>query len=96
MSTPPVAGTVLLKACHKADRVVVYAFGHAAEVWWKGIASKLTRLDNVQVWRVPFEAVGLLAGLAERTMQLQATVQEAALTLGNAQRSVHLESVPWR
>ena len=86
----------ILKACNKADRVAVYAFGHAAEVWWKSIANKLTRPQNLEVWRIPFEAVTPLAGLAERSMQLQATVQEGGLTLGNAQSSVHLECVRWR
>jgi len=31
----------LAKACQKADVVRVYAFHHAAEVWWKGIEGKL-------------------------------------------------------
>jgi uncharacterized protein YaeQ len=85
----------ILKACNKGDRVAVYAFGHAAEVWWKSIANKLTRPQNLEVWRIPFDAVAPLAALAERSMQLQATVQEGALTLGNAQGSVHLECVRW-
>ena len=27
----------IAKACQKADQVMVYAFHHAAEVWWRGI-----------------------------------------------------------
>jgi len=34
--------------------------------------------------------------LAERSMQLQATVQEGALTLSNSKDSVHLEVVRWK
>ena len=86
----------ILKACGKADQAVVYAFGHAAEVWWKGIETKLTRPNNLSVWRLKHEAVAPLAALAERTMQLQATVQEGALTLSNSRDSVHLECVRWR
>lgn len=85
----------LSKACSKADAVVVYAFNHAAEVWWKGIANKLTRLDKLQVWRIPSEAAQELAQLAERSMQLQATVQEGALTLSSNLGSVHLEPLRW-
>ena len=86
----------LNKACQKSDAVMVYCFNHAAEVWWRGIESKLTRLDKLQVWRVPTEASQALAKLAERSMQVQATVQEGALTLSNAKDSVHLEVLRWK
>ena len=55
--------------------MLVYCFHHAAEVWWKGIENKLTRQDKLQVWRIPSAASQELAALAERSMQLQATVQ---------------------
>jgi uncharacterized protein YaeQ len=86
----------LNKACQKSDAVMVYCFNHAAEVWWRGIESKLTRLDKLQVWRVPTEASQALAKLAERSMQVQATVQEGALTLSNDKDSVHLEVLRWK
>ena len=86
----------LAKACGKADRVRVYAFSQAAEVWWKGIEGKLSRLANLQVFRIPADASQQMALLAERSMQLQATVQESVLSLGNSQRSVDLEPVRWK
>jgi len=86
----------LVKACNKADAVVVYAFHHAAEVWWRGIESKLTRLDKLEVWRVPTEAAQALAGLAERSMQLQATIQEGALMLSNGQQTIEVEPLRWK
>jgi uncharacterized protein YaeQ len=86
----------ILKACGKADQVVVYAFSSAADVWWKGIQTKLTRPPNLAVWRLPTEAAPQLAALAERSMQLQATVLEGALTLGNGRETVSLECQCWR
>ena len=86
----------LTKACSKADAVVVYPFHHAAEVWWKGIETKLSRLEKLQVWRIPSEAAQELARLAQRSMQLQATVQEGAITLSSTQGSVHIEPVRWK
>lgn len=85
----------LVKACQKADAVRVYAYSHAAEVWWKGIAGKLARLPKLQVWRVPSEAAQQLARMAERNMQLQATVQDGALTLSGDTGSVHVEPLRW-
>ncbi len=86
----------LAKAASKGDAVLVYAFHHAAEVWWKGIENKLTRQDRLQVWRLPSESAQQLVQLAERSMQLQATVQEGALTLGSERGSVHVEPLRWK
>ncbi len=76
--------------------MLLYCFNHAAEVWWKGIETKLTRLDKLQVWRVPTESSQELAKLAERSMQLQATVQEGEVTFSSDKGSVHIELTRWK
>ena len=86
----------LSKACSQADAVRVYAFAHAAEVWWKGIEGKLSRLDKLQVWRLPTESAQALEGLAERSMQLQATIHDGMLTLSSDRGSVSLEALRWK
>ena len=86
----------VLKACQQSDAVVVYAFSHAAEVWWRGIESKLARLDKLTVWRIPADASRQLAALAERGMQLQATVQEGQLWMASAKGSVMVEPQCWK
>jgi uncharacterized protein YaeQ len=86
----------LAKACGRADSVLVYAFGAAAEVWWRGIGSRLARLDRLQVWRIPADAAQALAGLAERSMQLHATLHDGALAIGGARGSVQFEPQRWK
>jgi uncharacterized protein YaeQ len=86
----------LVKACAQADAVVVLAYHAQAEVWWRGIANRLTRLDKLQVWRLPSQGAQALQALAERSMQLQATVQDGALTLSSTLGSVHLEMERWK
>ena len=86
----------LARACSQADRVLVYCFHHAAEVWWRGIEGKLARLDKLSVWRIPTAASQAMASLAERSMQLQATVQEGVLMLSGAAGSVDVEPVRWK
>jgi uncharacterized protein YaeQ len=76
--------------------VRVYCFHHAAEIWWRGIQGKLNRLDKLQVWRIASVDAAAMAAMAERSMQLQATVQEGALTLGNARTSVHVQPLRWK
>ena len=84
------------KACNKADAVLLYCFAHSADVWWKGIQNKLTRLDKLQVWRIAAPTSQALAQLAQRSMQLQATIQEGVLSLGDAKNSVDIEPVRWK
>ena len=86
----------VLKACGKADQVQVYCFHHAAEVWWRGIETKLARAHNLSVWRVPTGASQALGQLAQRSMQLQASVQEGVLSLSDASHHIDIECVRWK
>ena len=85
----------LLKACSKADEVALYCFSSAAEVWWKGIQNKLTRAERLSVWRIPAGRSQELAALARRSMQLQATIQEGQLMLGDERTTVEIECERW-
>ena len=86
---------VLQRACSKSDRVLVYAFSSSAEIWWKGIENKLHRQQKLGVVRIPHQAAQAMAAMAERSMQLQVTLQEAAMTLSSNLGSVHFEPVVW-
>jgi uncharacterized protein YaeQ len=84
-----------LKACGKSSEVAVYTFAHAAEVWWKGIQTKLTRPKNLSVWRIPSATSQELAKMAERSMNLQATIQEGQLMLSNSAHNLTIEPERW-
>lgn len=72
--------TRIRKACNKADRVVVLAYGaRAVDVWWGQVSGALARFDNLEVWRLTAEEGLALAGLAERTMKLACTVQDGTV-----------------
>lgn len=80
----------LMKASPRADRVSVYSFSHSTPIWWKGIESKISRARNVVVWQVPAEDSQALGALAQRGMQLQVTVQDGGIWVGNASESVEV------
>ncbi|NJS36200.1 MAG: YaeQ family protein [Brachymonas sp.] len=81
----------IIKACGKSEQVLVYAFSHAAEVWWKGIQTKLTRPQNLHVYRIDSVQSQALATMAERSMTLQATIQDGALSLSSERGLVQIE-----
>ena len=84
----------LLRAAGRADRVSVYSFANSTPIWWAGLASRIGRAANVEVWQVDTEASRALAALAQRGMQLQVNVQDGTAWIGDGECSV--EVVPQR
>lgn len=83
------------RACHRARRVVVLAYGNrGADVWWQQNADKLRQHENLTVLRLSGEEGAGLAALAARTMRLQCTVQDGMVWLGD--EDSHLEIAPER
>ncbi len=79
----------LRKASGRAGRVIVYAYGgRAVDLWWTKNRDALARLPNFAAFAVPQAASQSLARLAERTMQLQCTVQDGHIWLSNATETV--------
>ena len=83
----------LAKACGRADRVTLYAYGSSVPVWWPALKPKLARLRNLRVWQLPTAETQALAALAARAMQLQVTVQDGHVWVGDATRHVELTPV---
>jgi uncharacterized protein YaeQ len=81
----------LVRACGRAEAVRLYCYAASVPVWWAGLAPKLARLRNLQVWQVSPESSQALALLAARSMQLQVTVQEGQIWFGNGQASVDIQ-----
>jgi uncharacterized protein YaeQ len=80
----------LLKACGRAAEVVIYAYSNSCDIWWRGLEGKVARARNLQVWKIAPEESAALAALAERSMQLQITVQEGEAWVGNGETVAHL------
>ena len=83
----------LLRASARVGRVSVYSFSASTAIWWKGIAPQLTRLRNLTVWQIPADQSQALAALAQRTMELQVTVQDGGIWIGDGQRSLEVAPV---
>lgn len=79
------------KACGRAREVVVLTYGgRAADLWWQRNGDALGRLRNLRVLNLPADRVQALAALAERTMELQCTIDGGEVWIGNARASVAL------
>ncbi|MGZ5139719.1 MAG: YaeQ family protein, partial [Burkholderiales bacterium] len=78
------------KACGRADQVFVYSYGiQGARVWWEQIGSKLEKIRNLTVVRLPV-ATRELAKLADRNMRLTCTIQDRHVWLADDKQSVEI------
>ena len=76
------------RACSRAEQVVVLCYGAGCEVWWKQIATKLTRFPHLSVLQLPADTTRALATLAERSMQVQCMVEDGEIWINTNAQSV--------
>ncbi|ERP89372.1 hypothetical protein Q670_03035 [Alcanivorax sp. P2S70] len=86
----------LRKACGLARQVTLYCYGpRAPQVWWDSIKNKVTRFDNLRVIHVSADSEAALAESTQRSMQLQAMIQDGQVWFGSAEHSVEMGLDQW-
>ena len=80
----------ILRVCSRSKKVTIYSYGSATSVWWAGIANKITRAKNLTIWQIPAEQAEALGALIKRSMDLQLTLQDGSLWVGEGERSVEV------
>ena len=82
------------KACGRARQVVIYTYsGNSADIWWNKIQTTLDRLKNLTVIDLPADTVQALAKLAQRSMQLQCTIQDGQIWLADQNGAVQVDLI---
>jgi uncharacterized protein YaeQ len=81
----------VLKACGKAQQVLVYAYSSGATVWWKQISGKLERAKNLTVCQIPADTSKQLEKLCQRSMQLQVTIQDGEIWMRDDSHAVQVQ-----
>ncbi len=80
----------------RCERLTVISFASSTPVWWAGIENKLGRLPKLAVWQILPEQSQALAALAERSMQLQISIQDGSVYISAGDRSVEIHPVALR
>lgn len=89
--------TRILRACGRAEQVLVYCFnGHASKIWWDGVSKKLQRAKNLKVVCLPIEEIRAMASRVERSMTVHVTIQENELFVTIGDNQVTILPVVWR
>jgi uncharacterized protein YaeQ len=86
----------LRRACSRARRVVVLAYGRRkAQQWWAGNAEALARLPNLRVLALTDGACEGLQAIAARSMSLTATVHDGHVWLSSPTASLEIVPLQW-
>jgi len=79
------------KACGRAGKVVVLAYGaRRVEQWWSDNATALSRLANLKVFTLTAVETEALHALAARSMTLTCTVQDGHVWLASEHATVEV------
>ncbi|MEW5838194.1 MAG: YaeQ family protein [Pseudomonadota bacterium] len=82
----------LRKACGRARKVIVYAFGgRTANIWWEKTAKDLARLNNLTVFKLPEETTDALSALVQRGMRLSCTIQDGDIWFSDGTENLHVQ-----
>ncbi len=85
---------LIRKASGRANQVIVYCYGgRVADMWFAQNSGQFERLKNLTVINLPVESTRAIAKLAQRNMQLQCTIQDGQVWLGDGKDSVIIERV---
>jgi len=85
---------LIRKACGRARQVVVYCYGgRAADMWFSQNQAQFERQKNLTIINLPMESTQALAKLAQRTMDLQCTIQDGQVWLSDGDASVQVERI---
>ena len=87
----------LRKACGRSQQVLVYCYsGNSAGIWWQQNSAALVNIKNLAVLNIPAEKSKALAQLAQRNMQLQATLQDGDMWIADSESNVEVTPGIWQ
>lgn len=87
----------LRKASHKAQNVILFAYdNNAATIWWQQNQNKINTLDNVSVVFINDQTLVELEQVAERSMQLQLTIEGEQAWLSSDKGNVTIIPEWWK
>ena len=85
----------LRKACSRAERVILYAYGdRATPVWWNKHRDALARFDNLTIFQVGDSDAQALAAFAAPRMDLHCTISEGEVLASDGERSLSITPLP--
>ena len=85
------------KACTQAAEVALFTYNsRAAQIWWQQNQSKCVQFANLSVWYLDDEQLAKVSAFADRTMTLQATIQDGVIWLSDDKNNLEVNLTAWQ
>lgn len=68
----------------------------AAQIWWQQNQSKCAQFANLSVWYLDDEQLAKVSAFADRTMTLQATIQDGVIWLSDDKNNLEVNLTVWQ
>ena len=81
----------LKKACNRAQQVKLYCYGSSVDTWWQQSKSKLNQFDKLSIESFSEETSQALEQLADRSMELQISIQAGQCWLTCGEQTLLIE-----
>jgi len=79
------------KACNRSKQVYLYTYGgRNVGPWWEQNKKQLARYSNLKIVNIAQEMTKSMAGLVQKTMNLQCTIQDGQIWLSDSTLSVEI------
>ncbi|MBM0964550.1 YaeQ family protein, partial [Escherichia coli] len=66
------------------------------QIWRQQYQSKCVQFANLSVWNLDDEQLATVSAFADRTMTLQATIQDGAIWLSDDQNNMEVDLTAWQ
>lgn len=84
------------KACGRAQQVTIFCYGgNPAEHWFSKVKPQLCRFNNLRIINIAQQESLALAQIAQRTMTIQCTIQDAQLFISTAETQLQIAGIHW-
>ena len=81
----------ILKACGRSGKVKIYTYGTKPQLWLETIELKIAKAKNLSISCVSADSSKALAALAERSMELQITIDHDELWVRSEKGEVSVD-----
>ncbi len=86
----------LKKALSLADHVSVYGYhGRTSDQWWKAISTVVKKMNRISVININHDAISQLTDMYQRTMTINAAIQEDMIWISDDSHSIEVSTERW-
>ncbi|MGL5006759.1 MAG: YaeQ family protein [Plesiomonas sp.] len=85
------------KAVNQSEKVVLYTYSErSARIWWEQNKNKLSQYKNLSIYFVPDEQTTILSQFVQRTMHIQATIEDSIVWFSDTTKNSQVACEKWQ